>query len=379
MAARGDDIPLLDLRAQYQTIAGELEAAAHRVLSSGRYVLGPEVEAFEEEFAAYCGSSHCVGVDSGTSALHLALLALGVGPGDEVLTVSHTFVATVAAIRYTGARPVLVDVVPESSTLDPSQLEAAISPRTRAVLPVHLHGRCADMELIVAVAGAHRLAMVEDAAQAHGARHRGHRAGTMGELGCFSFYPGKNLGACGEAGAVVTDDPALAARLRMLRDHGQAHKYVHEVLGFNHRIDALQAAVLRAKLPHLDGWNAARRRLAASYHRHLAGSGIGILPDPPDGEAVHHILPVFVAGRDTVRAALAERGIGTGIHYPVPVHLQPAHADLGYGAGDLPVTERLSRQTLSLPIYPELSEEAVLRVATALRELSRPPEAPPRS
>lgn len=363
-------IPFLDLQAQYRSIKDEVDAAVASVLASAHFVLGPEVDAFETEFAAYCESAHCIGVNSGTSALHLALLAAGVGPGDEVVTVSHTFVATVAAIRYTGASPVFVDVRADSSTMDPEQLERVITPRTRAVIPVHLYGQCADMDPICEIARAHGLVVVEDAAQAHGAFYRGRRAGSIGEMACFSFYPGKNLGAYGEGGAVVTSDPELAARIRVLRDHGQTRKYQHEVLGYNHRLEALQAAVLRVKLRRLDGWNADRRRVADAYRRNLQGAGVRLAHDMAYGEPVHHVFPIFTPDRERLRVELAESGIAASIHYPIPVHMQPAFADLGLGAGALPVSERLAAETLSLPMYPELDEEDVRRVAGAVRRLS---------
>lgn len=364
-------VPFLDLQAQYRSISDEVDAAVARVLASAQFVLGPEVEAFESEFAAYCEAAHCLGVNSGTSALHLALLAAGVGPGDEVITVAHTFVATVAAIGYCGATPVLVDVRADSSTMDPELVERAITPRTRAIIPVHLYGHCADMDPICEIARAHGLVVVEDAAQAHGARYRGHRAGGIGAMACFSFYPGKNLGAYGEGGAVVTSDAELAARIRMLRDHGQSRKYQHEVLGYNMRLEALQAAVLRVKLRRLDGWNADRRRVAELYRRELAGAGVRLAADMVYTEPVHHVFPVFTPNRDRLLSALVDSGIGASIHYPVPVHLQPAFADLGYHAGALPVSERLAGETLSLPMYPELDEEAVGRVARTLRRHTR--------
>jgi len=363
-------IPFLDLLAQYRSIKDEVDAAVASVLASAHFVLGPEVEAFEREFAAYCGTAQCVGVNSGTSALHLALLAAGIGPGDEVVTVGHTFVATVAAVRYAGATPVLVDVRQECSTIDVELVERAITPRTRAIIPVHLYGQCADMDPICEIARAHGLVIVEDAAQAHGAFYRGRRAGSVGDMGCFSFYPGKNLGAYGEGGAVVTSDPVLADRLRVLRDHGQTQKYQHDVLGYNMRLEAVQAAVLRVKLRRLDGWNSDRRRVADAYRRHLQGAGVRLAADMAHGEPVHHVFPVFTPDRDRLRARLAESGIAASIHYPVPVHLQPAFADLGLGAGSLPVTERLAAETLSLPMYPELDEEAVRRVAAAVRHHS---------
>jgi dTDP-4-amino-4,6-dideoxygalactose transaminase len=359
-------IPFLDLGAQHRALAPELEAAVARVLRSGQFVLGPEVEAFEAAFARYCGTRFAVAVNTGTSALHLALLAAGVGPGDEVITTPMTFVATVAAILYVGARPVLADIDPLTWTIDPARAAAAVTPRTKAILPVHLHGRMADMDPIMALADAHGLVVVEDAAQAHGAEYRGRRAGSLGDAGCFSFYPGKNLGACGEGGAVVTDDAGLAETIRTLRDWGQASKYHHVLKGFNHRMDGIQGALLGVKLPHLDAWTEARRRHAARYDALLAGSGVRIPAPCPDGRHVHHVYAVELPDRDAVRRRLAEAGIATGAHYPVPVHLQPAYADLGYRRGDFPIAERFAERTLSLPMYPELSADQIARVAKVL-------------
>jgi dTDP-4-amino-4,6-dideoxygalactose transaminase len=361
-------IPFVDLKAQYRSIREEIADAVGRVFESAQFVLGEEVEAFEAEFAHYCGARHCVGVNSGTSALHLALLAAGVRPGDEVITTSFTFVATAAAIRYAGARPVFVDIDPETCLINPEKIEAAVTPRTRAILPVHLYGHCADMDAVNEIARRHRLSVVEDAAQAHGARYKGRRAGSLAPLACFSFYPGKNLGAYGEGGAITTDDEGQARVLRELRDHGQSRKYHHERLGYNYRLEGLQGAVLRVKLGHLDAWNEARRERAADYRRHLAGSGVRLLSEATDeSEPVHHIFPVFTPRRDALAAHLRDEGIATGIHYPVPVHLQKAFADLGYAEGDLPATERASRETLSLPMYAELPREAAARVAAAVR------------
>lgn len=362
-------VPFLDLGAQYRTIATELQAAVASVLESGQYVLGARVEAFEEAFGAYCGTRHAVAVNTGTSALHLALLAAGVGEGDEVVTVPMTFVATVAAILYAGARPRLVDIDAATWTIDPSALEAAITPRTKAIIPVHLHGRVADMQPIIEIARAHRLAIIEDAAQAHGAEYRGRRAGSMGDLGCFSFYPGKNLGACGEGGCVVTDRDDLAARVRMLRDWGQAERYRHVLQGFNYRMDAIQGAVLAVKLRHLEAWTEARRDAAAAYQVLLADLPVGRPAAAERQGHAWHVFAVRVAERDRVQRALAERGIATGIHYPVPVHLQPAYAGLGYGPGDFPVSERLAAETLSLPLFPELTTAQIERVCKVLLEV----------
>lgn len=360
-------IPFLDLKAQYASVAPELEAAVLEVLRSGAYVLGPAVGRFETAFAAYCGAPHAVGVSSGTSALVLALKALGVGPGCEVITAPATFVATVAAIEATGARPVFVDIDPATWTLDPARLGAALTPRTRAIVPVHLHGRLADMGPILAFARAHGLLVVEDAAQAHGAARDGRRAGAFGDAGCFSFYPGKNLGACGEAGAVTTGDPAVADRVRRLRDWGQAGKYNHVERGSNERLDSVQAAALSVKLRRLDGWTEARRAVARRYSAGLRGlAGVG-LPAPDAGaEHAWHVYAIRVADRDAVRAGLEARGVSTGIHYPTPVHLQPAWRDLGHHAGDFPAAEALSRETLSLPLFPELSDRDIAAVIDAV-------------
>ncbi|MFT3973448.1 MAG: DegT/DnrJ/EryC1/StrS family aminotransferase [Amaricoccus sp.] len=357
-------IPFLDLKAQYQTVGADIEAAVVAALRSCNYVLGQPVADFEAAFAAYCGAEHAVAVSSGTSALHLALLAAGVGPGDEVITVSATFVATAAAVVYCGATPVFVDVDPNTWTMDPGKIAAAITPRTKAILPVHLHGRLADMEAIAAIARRHRLVLIEDAAQAHGTERDGKRAGTFGAMGCFSFYPGKNLGACGEGGAIVTSDAKLAATLRCLRDWGQEGKYNHVRHGFNFRMDAVQGAALGVKLKHLDAWNAGRRRVAHAYQQGLAG---GIRRPAPIGmDSACHVYAIRISDRADVQQLLGERGIATGIHYPVPVHLQPAYAGLGGKKGDLPVTEALANDWLSLPLYPEMSDADVATVIEAV-------------
>jgi dTDP-4-amino-4,6-dideoxygalactose transaminase len=363
-------IPFLDLQAQYETIRGELHAAVLRVLESGQFVLGDEVAAFERDFAAYCGVRHAVGLNSGTSALHLALLAAGVGPGDEVITTPMTFVATVAAIAYTGATPVFADIDPVTWTIDPDRINGAITSRTKAILPVHLHGRMADMDPILALADAHGLVVIEDAAQAHGAEYKGCRAGSMGDLGCFSFYPGKNLGACGEAGAVVTNDARLAEAIGMLRDWGQSGKYNHVMKGYNYRMEGIQGAVLGVKLKHLEAWTEARRRHANRYHALLSGSGIQTPAPFPGSRHVYHVYAVRLRERHAMQQQLGRAGIATGIHYPVPVHLQPAYADLGYGPGDFPHAERFAAETLSLPMFPELADTQIERVCTALVEVS---------
>ncbi len=361
-------IPFLDLKAQYKSIGPELEAKVLEVLRRGDYVMGESVSQFETEFAAFCGAREAVAVNTGTSALHLALLAAGVGPGDEVVTVSSTFVATVAAILYTGATPVFVDIDPATWTIDPHLVEQALTPRTKAILPVHLHGRLADMERIGAIARRHGLRLIEDAAQAHGAVRDGQAAGTFGDIGCFSFYPGKNLGACGEGGGIITNNPDFAASVRSLRDWGQAGKYNHVRHGFNYRLDTLQAAALAVKLRRLAEWTAARQRVASLYDELLEGSAVG-RPAPAGRDHAYHVYAVRVRDRDQVQAELREAGVATNIHYPRPVHLQPAYAKLGYGRGQLPITEALASETLSLPIYPELTVEQATSVAAALRRV----------
>ncbi|WP_407180106.1 DegT/DnrJ/EryC1/StrS family aminotransferase [Bradyrhizobium sp. STM 3562] len=359
-------IPFLDLKAQYQQIKPRVDEAIASVVASAQFVLGPEVTRFEDRFAAYCKVSHCRAVNSGTSALHLALLAAGVGPGDEVITVSMTFVATTAAILYSGARPVFVDVDPVTWTMDPALIEAAITPRTKAILPVHLHGLMAEMDPIMAIARRHGLVVIEDAAQAHGAEYRGRRAGSIGDLGCFSFYPGKNLGAYGEAGAIVTDRPDLVHKLSLLRDWGQAAKYDHVLPGYNYRMDGIQGAVLNVKMDYIESWTEARRAIAAHYDRLLAKCEFARPQPPAHSRHVYHVYAIGLSGRDEVLRSLQKSGIGAGIHYPVPVHLQKAYANLGYHAGDFPVTEHLAGTFLSLPIYPELTPENVAEVVTQL-------------
>jgi dTDP-4-amino-4,6-dideoxygalactose transaminase len=361
-------VPYLDLKAQYHSIKPEIDAAIARVMESGQFVLGSEVAGFEEEFATYCGTAECIALNSGTSALHLALLAAGVGPGDEVITVPFTFVASVAAVIYAGARPVLVDIDPRSFTMDPAAIEAAITPRTKAILPVHLYGQSADMDPIMEIARRHGLVVIEDAAQAHGAKYKGRPVGSVGDMACFSFYPGKNLGAYGEGGAVTTSNPEYARTIRMLRDWGQDRKYHHVLRGFNYRMEGFQGAILRVKLRHLEHWTEARRRLVNLYNQHLADSGVETPTEMPWGRHVYHVYTLQVDDRDSLQTALQANGIQTGIHYPVPAHLQPAYADLGYGRGAFPRSEEAARQVLSLPLYPELSPQAVAEVAGAVKK-----------
>ena len=357
-------VPFLDLGAQLGAIEADLKQAIDRVIAAKSFVLGPSVEQFEEHFAAYCDIRHAIGVSSGTAALHLALLACGIGPGDEVITTAHTFIATCWAITYAGARPVLVDVDPETLTIDPQRIPAAVTARTRAIIPVHLYGQPADMDPIMAIARQHHLAVVEDACQAHGARYKGRRVGSIGDIGCFSFYPGKNLGAFGEAGAVVTNDATLAAAVRKQRNHGQAQRYHHDLLGFNYRMDGIQAAVLNVKLRHLDHWNSRRREHAHAYDALLAACpGLRLTRQRGDSESVYHLYVVRSDRRDALRAYLAEQGIDTGLHYPVPIHRQPAYAELGYAAGDFPITEESCATLLSLPMYAELAPRQVAYVA----------------
>jgi dTDP-4-amino-4,6-dideoxygalactose transaminase len=360
-------IPLVDLQAQYRSIKAEIDAAVLAVLDSAQFVLGPAVTAFETNFAAYCRTADAIGVNSGTSALHLALMAAGVVPGDEVITVPFTFVATVAAIEYAGAKPVFVDIEPIYYTMDPAKLEAAITPRTKAIVPVHLYGQPADMDPILEIARRRGVPVIEDACQSHGADYHGRRCGSIGALGCFSFYPGKNLGAYGEGGAVVTSDPAFAARIRLLRSWGEETRYTHSYRGFNYRMDGIQGAVLDVKLRHLERWTEARRVHAASYHRLLADTPASVPAVRPGATHVYHVYAVRVPRREAVRAALTEAGVQTGVHYPIPVHLQPGYRDLGYTRGDFPVAEEVAGEVLSLPIYPELTEQNIEHVAGVVR------------
>jgi dTDP-4-amino-4,6-dideoxygalactose transaminase len=360
-------IPFLDLKAQYRAIKPEIDRAISHVLENAQYVLGPAVSSFERDFAAFCHTSEAIGVNSGTSALHLSLLAAGVKPGDEVITVPFTFVATVAAIECAGAKPVLVDVEPEYWTMDPAAIEPAITPRTRAIVPVHLYGQPADMDPILAIAGKHGLAVIEDACQAHGSHYKGRRCGSMGRLGCFSFYPGKNLGAYGEGGAVVTDDPDLARQVRLMRAWGEETRYEHKLRGFNYRMDGVQGAVLGVKLRHISEWTEARRERAAEYARRLADTPAVLPVERAGSRHVYHLYVVRLPERDAWRARLTEAGVHTGVHYPIPVHLQPAYRDLGYVEGDFPVAERAASDVLSLPIYPELSNEQIDTIASLFR------------
>jgi dTDP-4-amino-4,6-dideoxygalactose transaminase len=356
-------IPFVDLDASHAPIRAELEAAFAAVMEAGDFILGDAVATFEQEWAEYCGVRHVIGTDSGLSALELALRAYDIGPGDEVITAANTFVATVFAIAHTGATPVLVDVDPATANIDPEAVAAAVTSRTRAVIPVHLYGQPAEMNSVLAVAEAHGLVVIEDACQAHGARYDGRRAGSIGHAAAFSFYPAKNLGAFGDGGAVVTDDDECAERLQMLRNYGQRRKYEHAIVGYNRRLDTLHAALLRVKLGHLDTWNDLRRATAARYEHRLRDTRVGLFETIEHVEHVWHLYVVRTPRRDALREHLGANGVATGIHYPIPVHLQDACLALGYPAGSFPVTERLAAEILSLPMYPGLPLDDVDRVA----------------
>jgi dTDP-4-amino-4,6-dideoxygalactose transaminase len=364
-----ETVPYLDLRAQYRTLRSEVLSAFEEICESTSFAQGRATSEFEAKFAAYCGVDHCVSLNSGTSALHLALRCLDVGPGDEVVTVSMTFIATAWAISYVGATPVFVDIDPLRRTLNPDNLEAAITSRTKAIIPVHLYGMPAEMDRIMAIAERHGLPVIEDAAQAHGARYRGRRVGQFGQIACFSFYPTKNLGAYGEGGALVTNDASIAHRARSLRDHAQSQKYLHDEIGYNYRMDSFQAAVLSIKLKYLDEWNTARIDRARQYTELLKGSSYKLPADMSVSECVWHCYVIETPERDRVRSALQDVGIQSAVHYPVPVHLQKAYAHLDYRSGDLPITEALCEHCLALPIYPELSKEKISRVASVLLDL----------
>jgi dTDP-4-amino-4,6-dideoxygalactose transaminase len=357
------NVPFVDLPTQHRTLQHELSEAIQRVMERADFALGKEVAQFEEEFAAFCGTRYAVGVDSGLAALELGLRAMAIGPGDEVIVPAHTFVATAAAVTFAGARPVLVDVEPATYNLDVSQVEAAITPRTKGIIPVHLYGLPANMDAILQVADRHGLAVVEDACQAHGARYNGSRAGSLGHAAAFSFYPTKNLGACGDAGILVTDDAAVAEQVRAMRNCGQRAKYLHELPPFNHRMDTLQAAVLRVKLRYLDGWIEARRRNAALYNMLLAGSDVVTPRETPGATHVYHLYVIRTPQREAMQVYLREQGIGTAIHYPIPIHLQPFYAGNGFRRGQFPVAEQVCDTILSLPMFPELTAEQVQYVA----------------
>jgi dTDP-4-amino-4,6-dideoxygalactose transaminase len=362
-------VPFLDLKTQYESIKDEINAAIQGVLGSCAFAGGPFVESFEKEFAAFCSCRCAVGVGSGTDAIWLALLTLGIGQGDEVITVPNTFMATAEAVSMCGAKPVFVDIDRQTYNMNPDLLENAITSRTKAIIPVHLFGQTVDMDPIMHIAKAHRIFVIEDACQAHGAEYKGKRAGSIGDMGCFSFYPGKNLGAYGEAGAVVTNSAEFDEKIRTLRDHGQNKKYYHSAIGWNARMDGIQGAVLSVKIRHLQKWNDARRINAHRYNELLANAGITLPLEAGYAKHVYHVYAVRVKKRDRVMSALAEKGISCGIHYPVPIHLQSAYSFLGLGAGSLPVAELSASEFISLPMFPELSREQIEYVVTELQSL----------
>jgi len=361
-------VPYFDLKQQYASLREEILAGLDRVCSNASFILGEEVVQFEKEFAAYCEAKHCVALNTGTSALHLALLAAGVGPGDEVITTANTFIATAEAISYTGAKPVFVDIDPKTANIAPEQIEKAITRRTKVLLPVHLYGRPVDWETIQSIATKHNLPVIEDACQAHGARYRGRRVGSLGFAAAFSFYPGKNLGGYGEGGALTTNDDRVAQFARVMRDHGQGKRYYHDLVGYNYRMDGFQGAVLRVKLKHLSEWTQKRQQIAAQYRQLLSGARVEVLADDPRNESVYHLFVVYVDRRDMIRAELEKCGVQSAIHYPVPVHLQKAYAPLGYKAGDLPNTDRACERVFSMPLFPEMTSEQVTCAATRLIE-----------
>jgi dTDP-4-amino-4,6-dideoxygalactose transaminase len=364
-------IPLVDLKAQHREHLDELTSEVRAVIENAEFILGPKVASLERNFADYCGVAHAVAVNSGTSALHLALLAAGIGPGDEVITVPHTFVATVAAIRYTGATPVFVDVSPDTLTIDPARLRDAITARTKAVIPVHLYGHPAEMDPILAISKEHSLTVIEDSAQAHGAEYKGARTGSLGHFGCFSFYPSKNLGACGEGGIITTNNGDSAKRLRMLRDWGQETKNAHVLRGYNYRLEGIQGAILTAKLRRLETWNERRRQIAKMYREGLIDSGLTLPIELPANRHVYHLYVVRTKKRRELQSSLKTAGIETGVHYPTPVHLQLAHADLNYRRGAFPIAENAAETVLSLPMFPELRDEqaqAVIDAVVAFKE-----------
>jgi dTDP-4-amino-4,6-dideoxygalactose transaminase len=362
-------VPYFDLKAQYAGLREEVLAALDRVGRRAAFVLGEEVEAFEQEFAAYCGVRHCVAVNSGTSALHLALLAAGVKPGDEVITTPNTFIATAEAISYAGAKPVFVDIDPRTANIAPAEIAGAVTSHTRAILPVHLYGLPAEMDAILEIASRHTLAVIEDACQAHGARYHGKRVGSIGKAAAFSFYPTKNLGGYGEGGALTTSDGEVATLARTLRSHGEARRYAHDHIGYNYRMDGFQGAILRVKLARLEEWNARRSELAGVYRQALAGARLELQQGELGGERVDHLFVVYVDDRDAVRAKLEERGVQTAIHYPLPIHLQKAYHSLGYAPGSLPQAERACERVIGMPLYPELTNAQVVYAAQALREI----------
>jgi dTDP-4-amino-4,6-dideoxygalactose transaminase len=361
-------IPYFDLPAQLRPLRKEMDAAIAKTLDNCSFCLGPDVVQFERDFAAYCGAQHAIGFNSGTSALHIALLLLNIGPGDEVITTPFTFVATSWAISYVGAKPVYVDIEDKTFNLDPRLVEKAITPRTKAILPVHLYGQPCDLDPLLEICRKHKLPLVEDAAQAHGAKYRGKTVGTFGAMSEFSFYPGKNLGACGEGGALVTNDAAYAKRAKSLREHGSTERYYHDEVGYNYRMEGLQGAVLGVKLKHLDKWTQQRRQVAHRYHELLAETPLQLPLEAEYAESVYHVYAVRHPRRDELKKHLEANQVGCGLHYPLPLHLQKCYASLGYHAGDFPIAEKAARECLSLPMFPDLTEEQIQRVVTVIKD-----------
>ena len=366
-----EPIPYLDLRAQMKPLRAELDAVIARTLDNCSFCLGPDVVQFEQDFAKFCGAEHCVAFNSGTSALHIAMLLLGVGPGDEVITTPFTFVATSWAISYVGATPVYVDIDDATFNLDPKLIEKAITPKTKVVMPVHLYGQPFNVEAILEICRKHKLPLVEDSAQSHGAKFNGKVVGTFGEISCFSFYPGKNLGAAGEGGALVTNNAEFAKRARSLREHGSTVRYYHDEVGFNYRMEGIQGAVLGVKLPHLQKWTDERRRVAHRYHELLKGTPLQLPLEAAGCESAYHLYVVRHPQRDKLKEHLDANGVGCALHYPVPLHLQKCYANLGYQPGAFPVSEKAARECLSLPIYPELTDTQILRVVEVIRDFFR--------
>ena len=366
-----EPVPYLDLKAQLKPLRAELDDAIARTLDNCSFCLGPDVVQFEKDFAKFCGAEYALGFNSGTSALHVAMLLLGVGPGDEVITTPYTFIATSWAISYCGAKPVYVDIDAATFNLDPKLIERAITPKTKAVLPVHLYGQTFDVDAVAAVCKKHNLPFVEDAAQAHGAKYQGKSIGTFGAVSCFSFYPAKNLGACGEGGALVTNDAALAARAKSLREHGSTVRYHHDEIGYNYRLEGIQGAVLGVKLKHLEKWTRERQRVAARYAELLADTPLQLPTVTAGNESAWHLYTVRSPRRDELKKHLDANGIGNAVHYPMPLHLQKVYAHLGYKPGDFPVAEQASREVLSLPMFPELTDAQIQRVAEVVRNFFR--------
>jgi dTDP-4-amino-4,6-dideoxygalactose transaminase len=362
-----DKVPYLDLPAQIRSIRKEIDAAIARTIDNCSFCLGPEVAQFEKDFAKFCGAEHCVAMNCGTSALHVALLLFDIKPGDEVITTPFTFVATSWAISYVGAKPVFVDVDDATMTLDPKLIERAITPRTKAILPVHLYGHPFDADAILEICRKHKLPLIEDACQAHGAKYKSKIVGTFGEISGFSFYPGKNLGACGEGGALVTNNSVFAARARSLREHGSTVRYYHDEIGFNYRMEGIQGAVLAVKLPHLQKWTDERRRVAHRYHELLKDTPLQLPREAAYAASAFHLYVVRHPRRDDLKKFLDDNGVGCALHYPLPLHLQKCYAQLGHKPGDFPVAEKSARECLSLPIYPELTDSQIQRVATAIK------------